>query len=121
VNAGWLNILLHSRNKAAVSALPADIEPNAEGVWDQLTDWGWAGPAFERAMSEMLKNLRDINHAQYHQGLETLGKYFGAATTRTTEQGAPDVIWSFANDFHLIFKGQDGEKSHGRAVEEGLS
>jgi hypothetical protein len=102
VNAGWLNFLLHKRNKAAIIESSPNLESNAEGLWDHLTKWGWAGPAFEREMAEMLKNLEDIYHVRFHQGLETLGKCFGAVPTRTTEQGAPDVIWSFPDDFQRV-------------------
>lgn len=110
VNAGWLNYLLHERNKTAAYQTNADIELNAEGLWDHIEAWGWAGPAFEQAMKDMLSNLGDIYHVHYHQGLETLGHCFGAATTRTTEQGAPDVIWSFPNDFHVAFEAKTEKK-----------
>ena len=64
----------------------------------------------------MSERLKDRNHVAYHQGLETLGLCFGATTTRATDQGAPDVIWSFAGDFHLAFeakteKGKDSKLS----------
>jgi hypothetical protein len=113
VNAGWLNFLLHDRNKSAAYEAHKDLELNAEGLWDHLTTWGWAGPAFERAMGDMLTNLSDIYHVRFHQGLDTLGQCFGAATTRTTEQGAPDVIWSFPNAFHVIFEAKTEKKPSG--------
>ena len=113
VNAGWLNFLLNLRNKSAAYQMSTDIELNAEGLWDHLEQWGWAGPAFENSIGQMLENLTDIYHVRYHQGLETLGQCFGASTTRSTEQGAPDVIWSFPNDFHVIFEAKTEKKACG--------
>jgi hypothetical protein len=120
VNSGWLNRLRHERDKQASYELAANIEPNAEGLWDNVTKWGWAGPAFEKVMSEMLQNLADVYHVQYHQGLETLGKCFGATTTRTTEDGAPDVIWSFPNDVHVIFEAKTEKKASGELSKKDL-
>lgn len=113
VNSGWLNALLHGRNKNAAFEVSADLELNAEGLWDHLTRWGWAGPAFEREMAKMLVNLGNVYHVHFHEGLETLGKCFGASTIRTTEQGAPDVIWAFSNGFHLVFEAKTEKKPMG--------
>ncbi len=103
INSGWLNRLLQER-KAATPEKSEQIQPNAEGVWDALTKWGWAGPHFEEQMGKMLRQLSDPYYVGYHEGLEILGKCFGARTTRTTEPGAPDVVWSFLNDFHITFE-----------------
>jgi hypothetical protein len=112
VNSGWLNQLLRQR-KAAIAEKSTAISPNAETLWDVLATWGWAGPAFEQQIHKMLNQLEDPDHVSYHEGLETLGKSFGAETTRTTEQGAPDVVWSFAGDLHLAFEAKTEKKAEG--------
>lgn len=109
VNSGWLNRLLRQR-KAGSSTNEGNIEQNAEVLWDLITRWGWAGPSFEEQLSRMLDQLKDENHVSYHQGLETLGKCFGAKTTRTTEPGAPDVVWSFPEALHVAFEAKTEKK-----------
>jgi hypothetical protein len=113
INSGWLNQLLRHR-KAAAPAQGGPIEPNAEGLWDVLTNWGWAGPDFEKKIAQMLSQLSNPYHALYHEGLEILGKCFGAVTTRVTEMGAPDVVWSFASDFHLTFEAKTEKSADGK-------
>jgi RAD3-like DEAD/DEAH box helicase len=112
VNSGWLNRLLQER-KAGASEKNADLELNAEGLWDHLEAWGWAGPYFEQKIGEMIDQLKDSAHVRYHEGLEILGKCFGAKTTRLTEPGAPDVAWSFPSDFHVAFEAKTEKKSDG--------
>jgi len=112
VNSGWLNQLLRQR-KAATAEKNTTILPNAEDLWDLLATWGWAGPSFEQKIHKMHDQLKDTDHVGYHEGLETLGKCFGAATTRTTEPGAPDVVWSFTTDLHLAFEAKTGKKLEG--------
>ncbi|MGD0956702.1 MAG: DEAD/DEAH box helicase [Candidatus Acidiferrales bacterium] len=113
INSGWLNQLLHER-KAAAPEKTEGIEPNAETLWDVLTTWGWAGPRFEQKLAQMLSQLNNPYHVTYHEGLETLGKCFGAITTRLTEMGAPDVVWSFADDFHLTFEAKTEKSADGK-------
>jgi hypothetical protein len=113
INSGWLNQLLHDR-KAATPDKTEGIEPNAETLWDVLTTWGWAGPRFEEKLALMLSELNNPYHVTYHEGLETLGKCFGATTTRLTEMGAPDVVWSFADDFHLTFEAKTEKSADGK-------
>src|SRR5258706_6273307 len=103
VNAGWLTQLLYVR-KAATAAQPTPQQPNAEELWDTITNWGWAGPGFESKLGQMLTSLRETQHAVYHEGLELLGRSLGANPTRVTEPGAPDVVWSFNNGLHIAFE-----------------
>lgn len=51
----------------------------------------------------MIGLLSQNEHKQFHEGLEGLGRCLGAETTRTTEQGAPDVVWSF-EETHVAFE-----------------
>lgn len=109
VNAGWLNSLLRQR-KVSVVAADGELEPNAEAVWDLISKWGWAGPTFEKNLVEMIGQLHDNYHVAYHQGLEALGKCCGAQTTRSTEPGAPDVVWSFSDALYLAFEAKTGKQ-----------
>jgi hypothetical protein len=113
INSGWLNQLLRKR-KAALPARTDGIEPNAESLWDVLAGWGWAGPKFEHKIGQMLEQLAEVNAVSYHEGLEILGSCFGAAPTRTTEDGAPDVVWSFlTDDVHIAFEAKTEKKVSG--------
>lgn len=89
------------------------IEPNAEGLWELFENWGWAGPRFVENISRMLEQLNDQHHISYHEGLEALGKCFGAQTTRVTDQGAPDVVWSFPTDIHFVFEAKTEKEPKG--------
>jgi len=120
VNSGWLNAILHDRNAAADYASNQEIEPNAEGLWDNLSDWGWAGPGFEKHIETMLENLQNQFHVKFHQGLETLGQCFGANTSRRTDQGAPDCVWSFSNDVHIAFEAKTEKKDSGEPSKKDL-
>jgi Helicase C-terminal domain/Type III restriction enzyme, res subunit len=114
VNSGWLSQLLQKRSQQPAATESSPHAVNAEALWDVLTKWGWAGPRFEQKLDEMINGLKEQAHVPYHQGLEILGLCFGATTTRTTEQGAPDVVWSFAGDCHLVFEAKTGKKDNGR-------
>ena len=114
VNAGWLNQLLQQRTRSTTFEGSAGLEPNAEGIWHALTAWGWAGPCFDQKLKEMLMKLNQHVHKPYVEGLDLLGMCFGAKTTRITEQGAPDVAWSFAMDFHIGFEGKPEKQQHAK-------
>src|SRR5207245_7994656 len=73
VNAGWLNRLRLYRSKTKSAEPVAEQEPNAEVLWDLLSEWGWAGPAFEEKIAKMLQQLKTPDHVGYHEGLESLG------------------------------------------------
>lgn len=111
VNSGWLNQLMQRRFQAIDFQKDVAIVANAEPLWDHLARWGWAGPAFEQRIDTMLNHLSGSDHAGYHEGLEALGQCFGAMCTRTTKPGAPDVVWSFANDLHLAFEAKTEKKT----------
>jgi hypothetical protein len=113
INSGWLNQLLHERKTPPLDKTEG-IEPNAETLWDVLTAWGWAGPRFEVTLTQMLTQLNNPYHVAYHEGLETLGKCFGANTTRITEMGAPDVVWSFVEDSHVTFEAKTEKSPDGK-------
>ena len=113
VNAGWFNRLLRDRGEAPTPLTGTGVVPNAEGLWDLFVNWGWAGPKFQQNISRMLEQLNDEYHISYHEGLETLGKCFGAQTTRVTEPGAPDVVWSFPTDVHFVFEAKTEKEQEG--------
>jgi hypothetical protein len=112
VNAGWLRRIALYRGAAAITAADSSSgsELNAEAIWELLDNWGWAGPEFASHVSKMLGLLADQAHAGYHEGLELLGKCVGASCLRTTEPGAPDVVWSFPGDTHFGFEAKTEKK-----------
>src|SRR6185503_2110135 len=61
-------------------------------------------------LATMVSQLQDNYHVSYHQGLEALGKCCGAQTTRSTEPGAPDVVWSFSDITYLTFEAKTEKK-----------
>jgi hypothetical protein len=120
VNGGWLNRVLRDRGETPTPTSDLGVEPNAERLWDLLTNWGWAGPGFHQKVTEMLTHLGTQYHVDFHQGLEALGKSVGALTTRVTEQGAPDVVWSFPSDLHFVFEAKTEKKDGGQFSKKDL-
>ena len=120
VNSGWFNRLLRDRGEAPTPRAVAGIEPNAEKLWELFEQWGWAGPRFDQKLSLCLQQLDHQYHVSYHEGLETLGKCFGAETTRVTDQGAPDVVWSFPSDIHFVFEAKTNKKPGGQISKHDL-
>lgn len=116
VNSGWIRRLLQARGMVdaeLASVQTSGIEPNAQGVWDLLQTFGWTGPKFDSHIKTMSNQLEQQYHKAYHEGLEALGKCLGAQTTRSTEAGAPDVVWSFPNDVHFAFEAKTEKKATG--------
>lgn len=101
VNSGWLRRVATRRGQDRPS--PPDDCGNSEQIWTHLERLGWAGPNFRGHIEGMLGLLSQNEHKQFHEGLERLGRCLGATTTRTNEQGAPDVVWSF-EDMHVAFE-----------------
>ena len=112
VNSGWLRHLLRQRDSTVSLEAVEPIEKNAEGLWDTITDWGWHGPRFEQKLTRMQQLLTETDHAKFHEGLDYLGRCFGAQITRTNEAGAPDVVWSFVG-FHVAFEAKTEKKVDG--------
>jgi hypothetical protein len=113
VNGGWLNYLIKSRGQATQRKAGQEPEPNAEGLWNVLVDWGWAGPGFEKNLEDMLGFLQTQCHLHFHRGLDYLGRCYGADVTRITQQAAPDVVWSFSNDVHIAFEAKTEKQTGG--------
>jgi hypothetical protein len=120
VNAGWLRRVGIHRAAGADAVADAEIEPNAEGIWDLLENWGWAGLDFSENIKKMLEQLGDQAHAGYHVGLEALGKCVGAEPLHVTEPGAPDVVWSFPGDTHFPFEAKTEKKEGGKLSKKEL-
>jgi len=58
--------------------------------------------------------------SKFHQGLELLGKCVGAASLRPTTQGAPDVIWNFADDLCVCLEAKTDKKPGGLIYKKDL-
>jgi len=115
VHTGFATWVL-SKRKAGIAksgTTPAVTAPsNFEGIWDRIEKWGWAGPNFDEQVSKLKGFLAKSDHTSFHQGLELLGACLGATPLRSTEQGAPDVIWSFGNGHHFAIEAKT-EKAAG--------
>lgn len=113
VYTGFAAHLLSERNALTANASAFQGAPNVEGIWDTLQEWGWSGPSFDKKIDLMLKNLKSDESGKFHQGMEFLGKCLGSPAVRSTEQGAPDVLWPFANSFCFCFEAKTEKKPEG--------
>jgi hypothetical protein len=116
IHTGFATGVLSKRTagiaKAATSSA-APVPSNIEGIWDLIEDWGWAGPNFDEKVSKLQSFLGESDHTSFHQGLELLGSVLGATPLRSTEQGAPDVVWSFGTAYHFGIEAKTEKKSDG--------
>jgi hypothetical protein len=113
VYTGFAAHLLSERKALTAQKSAFSIAPNVERIWDTLQEWGWSGPSFDKKLATMLSNLESNESTKFHQGMELLGKCLGSPSVRSTEQGAPDVIWPFANSFCFCFEAKTGKKPDG--------
>lgn len=104
VNQGFVSQTLRSYRGAALQADPQASTTNSEAIWENLAAVGWSGQRPQAWSERMLSQVNEDDHARFHEGVEMLGKALGATTTRSSEAGAPDVVWSFGEDLHLTFE-----------------
>lgn len=102
INSGWIRRIAGQRAHDVVQTV--DDCPNSEGVWNELERLGWVGPKFQQEIGAMIGLSDQSEHTQFHMGLERLGRCLGAQPTRPDEQGAPDVVWSFEPEIHVVFE-----------------
>src|SRR5579871_6002709 len=120
VHIGFASHLL-SQRKAKKSGSPGFTVPiNVERIWDTVTDWGWAGPAFDQKLDSMLSLLNEDDSSKFHQGLELLGRCVGSLPLRPTSDGAPDVVWSFDDILSVCFEAKTEKKSSGAIFKKDL-
>jgi hypothetical protein len=120
VHIGFAAHLL-SQRKAKKSGSPGFTVPiNVERIWDTVTDWGWAGPAFDQKLSLMLSLLKEDEPSKFHQGLELLGRCIGSLPLRPTTDGSPDVVWSFGDVLSVCFEAKTKKKSSGLIFKKDL-
>jgi hypothetical protein len=120
VHIGFAAHLL-SQRKAKKSGTPDFTVPtNVERIWDTVTTWGWAGPAFDYKLDSMLALLKDDQSSTFHQGLELLGRCIGSLPLRPTSDGAPDVVWSFDDILSVCFEAKTEKKSTGAIFKKDL-
>jgi hypothetical protein len=120
VHIGFAAHLLSER-KAKKSGSPSTTVPiNVERIWDTVTDWGWAGPAFDQKLDTMLSLLKGDESSKFHQGLELLGRCIGSLPLRPTTDGAPDVVWSFDDILSVCFEAKTEKKPSGAIFKKDL-
>ena len=117
INAAWLFRLLRKRKVADTSSV--EINPLSEGLWTAITDWGWSGPGFASKMQEMRKFLASKAHVDVHQGMELLGRCYGARTLRPTTPGSPDVAWLDVSQ-GMAFEAKTEKKADGSLYKKDL-
>jgi hypothetical protein len=112
VNTGWLKKIIQQRQlTVGPEGTATATVSNSEGAWDTISKWGWAGPAFAQKLRDMGALLQATDHKRFHEGCDLLGSALGAKVTRTTEGGAPDVVWSFEGDEHLTIEAKTEKDS----------
>jgi hypothetical protein len=120
VNSGWLDHVLRMRQsatgeeEAATGELPSVV---AESIWNTLDSLGWAGKRFHEFAQGMITNLEAVkDHVKYHQGLEALGRLLGAAASRPTDQGDPDVIWKLGDHVWVCLEAKSEKAPEGTGI-----
>ncbi len=112
INSGWLDaVILKRASELLNDSAEDDVPSNLEHLWDTLEELGWAGPKFESQVAEMRSNLADTDHTAFHMGLEKLGRCLGLDPIRSTEDGAPDVIWSRDPRIYVAFEAKTEKDS----------
>jgi hypothetical protein len=111
INSGFADYLLRSRRVENVEAMAGEGEDSqVDSVWSHLNYLGWNGPKFSENINNTKKQLATLADATtFHMGLEALGKFLGAKTIRSTDDGAPDVVWVFLQQY-LTFEAKTGKK-----------
>lgn len=114
INTGFLAALIKSRTEDFCPIATEDMQSIlAEAIWNRIGEWGWHGPKFFKFIKEMQTGLSNIDEPnQFHIGLELLGQCVGADTIRTSEVGAPDVVWIFPGEFYT-FEAKSRKKTEG--------
>jgi hypothetical protein len=120
VYTGLAAHLLAERKAVTTTADAYSVPPNVEAIWDTLNEWGWSGPSFDRKIDSMLSFLNSDEATKFHQGMELLGKCLGSTTIRSTEQGAPDVVWPFSNGSCFCFEAKTEKKTDGKIYKKDL-
>ncbi|MEX2374115.1 MAG: DEAD/DEAH box helicase [Dehalococcoidia bacterium] len=104
VNQGFVSQTLRSYRGAALQSDTQTTTPNSEAIWEQIAAVGWSGQRPTTWSARMLSHVDEDDHLRFHEGVEMLGKALGATTTRLSEAGAPDVVWSFGENLHVTFE-----------------
>ena len=120
VHIGFAAHLLSERKTKKASSPGFTVPINVERIWDTVSDWGWAGPAFDQKLDQMLSSLTEDEPSKFHQGLELLGRCIGSLPLRPTTAGAPDVVWSFGDILSVCFEAKTEKKLTGAIFKKDL-
>jgi len=115
VNAGFIDHILRKRTESENTEKAGDISDiQVESIWNRIEHFGWHGHKFGRSVKKMKNGLSSLTEpTQYHIGLELLGQWLGAEAIRSTEDGAPDLVWIFS-DQCFTFEAKSNKKPEGR-------
>jgi hypothetical protein len=115
INSGFIDRLLRKRTASEPSGETADVNDiQAEAIWNMIEQLGWHGPKFGNTTKDMIEGVSTPSKpTQFHIGLELLGKCLGAETIRSTDDGAPDVVWIFVGQCFTL-EAKSDKKTNGR-------
>jgi hypothetical protein len=99
INTGFLDKRLrelHLDGNDRQGGLNSNDRRQAERIRDFLDQFGRGSRKIEKWLKKAEEKIASTHHhPHYHEGLDYLGVILGAETIRSTEQGAPDVVWCF--------------------------
>lgn len=85
----------------------------AENIKMILSKWGFHGSKYEEKVNQVLANIKSDDHANFHEGLEFLGKMIGFETYRPTGRGEPDCVWIIGHLLYITFEAKNEQKADG--------
>ena len=104
VNSGWIEWRLRRAAVDKISGVAPCVAGNCEALWERLNMLGWAGLRFSKHCEKLIAHLESTAHAQFHLGLEELGRIVGFETERPDSPGAPDVLWRISEGRVIAFE-----------------
>lgn len=85
----------------------------AESINLLLSKWGFHGSKFEDKINAGIAQINSDSHADFHQGLEFLGKILGFEAYRPNGTGEPDCIWIIGHTLYIIFEAKSEQNPDG--------
>ena len=113
----WLSRLVASVTVTRESSDESTVDPLSaecvENVVGRVRKWGFHGKTFTEKVNAGIELLDTDAHAEFHQGLEFVGRILGWETTRPTGDGDPDCIWTLGHDLYIAFEAKSEQSDIG--------
>jgi len=84
-----------------------------EAINRYLSSLGTVGPAFDKAMLELHKSIRETDPTKFDRALSELGKLLGFGAYKPTEPASPDSVWNLGTAHVILFEAKSDESPHG--------